>query len=282
MSFALGWTMTDLAQQYLSEGRLDDALAALQAQIRKNPADADLRVFLFQLLAVKADWERALKQLLVCGELDSHALPMVQVYREAIRCEGLRSSVFSGETTPLFLGEPDYWMALLVEALKHSASGQWESALSLAAQAFDLAPALTGVINGETFDWLCDSDSRLGPIFEFIINGQYYWVSADRLAAVHIEPPTHLRDAVWLPVRLTLSNGGELVALMPSRYPMAEAYTDDLFRLAKKTEWQEPVDNYVIASGQKTFATDLADYPLFQIREINFNSVEAGADGKEV
>lgn len=274
--------MTDPAQQYLSEGRLDDALAALQVQIRKNPTDADLRVFLFQLLAVKADWERALKQLAVCGELDGQALPMVQVYREAIRCELLRASVFQGETTPLFLGEPDYWMALLVEALKHTASGQWDLALSLKEQAFELAPALTGVINGETFEWLCDSDSRLGPIFEFIINGKYYWVSADRLATVHIDPPSHLRDTVWMPVRLTLNNGGELPALMPSRYPTTETDADDLIRFAKKTEWQEPLGNYVIASGQKTFATDVGDYPLFEIREINFNSVAGQADGEEV
>ena len=89
------------AQELLREGQLDEALAALQQEIRQSPADAKLRVFLFQLLAVQGQWDRALTQLSVVGELDALALPMVQTYREAIRCEVLRSEVFAGKRTPL-------------------------------------------------------------------------------------------------------------------------------------------------------------------------------------
>ncbi|MFO1349473.1 MAG: hypothetical protein U1F68_01835 [Gammaproteobacteria bacterium] len=35
----------------------------MQEQVRKNPANAKYRVFLFQLLAVLGQWERALNQL---------------------------------------------------------------------------------------------------------------------------------------------------------------------------------------------------------------------------
>ena len=44
------------AEQSLREGRLRDALAELQAQVRKEPADAKYRIFLFQLLAVLGLW----------------------------------------------------------------------------------------------------------------------------------------------------------------------------------------------------------------------------------
>ena len=40
------------AEQYLRNAQLDDALKALQDQVRAQPAKAELRVFLFQLLAV--------------------------------------------------------------------------------------------------------------------------------------------------------------------------------------------------------------------------------------
>ncbi len=44
------------AEESLREGRLQDALAELQAQVRKEPANAKYRIFLFQLLAVLGQW----------------------------------------------------------------------------------------------------------------------------------------------------------------------------------------------------------------------------------
>ena len=83
------------ADQLLRDGKLDEALAALQQDVRAKPADAKLRVFLFQLLAVQGSWERALTQLNVAGEMDASNLAMVQTYREAIRCELLRAEMKS-------------------------------------------------------------------------------------------------------------------------------------------------------------------------------------------
>ena len=42
-------------ENMLKEGRLEDALQGLTAQVRGNPADAKARVFLFQLLKIKDD-----------------------------------------------------------------------------------------------------------------------------------------------------------------------------------------------------------------------------------
>jgi len=94
------------AEQSLREGRLLDALAELQAQVRKEPANAKHRIFLFQLLAALGQWERALNQLNVVGEMDALALPMVQTYREALRCEIFRAEVFTGRRSPLILATP--------------------------------------------------------------------------------------------------------------------------------------------------------------------------------
>ena len=47
------------AQELLKEGKPAEALAALQAEVRAAPNDGKLRVFLFQLLAVLGQWERA-------------------------------------------------------------------------------------------------------------------------------------------------------------------------------------------------------------------------------
>ena len=59
------------AEELLQSGRLSEALAALETKVRANPADAKLRVFLFQLLCVLGQWERAMAQLNVAAELDT-------------------------------------------------------------------------------------------------------------------------------------------------------------------------------------------------------------------
>src|SRR5215207_350168 len=93
------------------------ALKALSEEVRAKPADAKLRVFMAQLLCVLGQWERALNQLNVAAELDALAVPMKQVYGEAVRCEGLRADVFAGTRTPMVFGQPDQWLALLIESL---------------------------------------------------------------------------------------------------------------------------------------------------------------------
>ena len=57
--------LADAAEQSLKGGDPAAALAHLQEQVRAKPADARLRIFLFQLLCVTGQWDRALNQLSV-------------------------------------------------------------------------------------------------------------------------------------------------------------------------------------------------------------------------
>ncbi len=81
-------------------------------------------------------------------------------------------------------------------------------------------------LNGQPFEWIADADSRLGPVLEAVINGRYYWVPFSRLPQVTLEAPEDLRDLVWMPAHLQFENGGESVALIPTRYPGSEAVGD--------------------------------------------------------
>src|SRR5262245_36151839 len=117
MSSQIGRALLDAAERAVRDGDVEVALNKLQEQIRKEPANADLRVFLFQLLSVMGQWERALTQLNVAAELDAKTLAMAQMYREAIRCELLRAEVFAGKRSPVVFGEPEEWLALLIESL---------------------------------------------------------------------------------------------------------------------------------------------------------------------
>jgi type VI secretion system protein ImpE len=208
-----------VAEQAVRQGDLATALTELQNRVRQDPSKSELRVFLFQLLSVLGQWERAQTQLDVAADLDAGALAMKQMYSEALRCERLRAEVFAGKRSPLIFGEPDEWMALLIESLLVAGSTRAQQAQELRARAFELAPPTPGTLDGEAFEWIADADMRLGPVCEAVINGRYYWVPFARLSRLEIEAPADLRDVVWMPAHFEFTNGGETVGVIPTRYP---------------------------------------------------------------
>ncbi|MCA9757586.1 MAG: tetratricopeptide repeat protein [Candidatus Eisenbacteria bacterium] len=266
------------AEQSLREGRVEDALSELQQQVRNDPARSDLRVFLFQLLSVMGQWDRALNQLSVAGEMDASTLAMVQTYRSAVQCEPLRQGVFAGKKSPLFFGEPEEWMALLVQAVSLEAVGKHAEAQATRDRAFELAPTTSGTIGGESFSWISDADPRLGPMLEVVLNGKYYWVPFHRIHQIVTEEPVDLRDVVWTPAYFTWSNGGTSVGLIPSRYPGTEQSADGAIRLGRKTDWAEVPGGAYHGIGQRMLATDAGEYPLLELRMITLDTLEVGVE----
>ena len=195
-------------EDLLAGGQPADALKSLQDRVREHPADAKLRTFLFQLLCVLGRWERAQAQLELCGQLDHATLAMVNTYREALKCELVREAVFAGKTTPMIFGQPQAWVASLVEAIQADARGDAALGAKLRGDALAAAPATAGTLDGTPFEWIADADSRLGPVLEAVVNGRYVWVPFGALLKISIEAPSDLRDLVWAPAHLTLANGG--------------------------------------------------------------------------
>jgi type VI secretion system protein ImpE len=267
------------AQKLVAEGRLADALAALQDLVRKDPSQLKHRIFLFQLLVVMGQWQRALTQLNVAGELDAATLPMVQTYREAIHCEALRADIFSGVRAPLIFGEPQAWLALLLEALKADAAGDPGRAAEARAQAFDQAPAIGGNIDGRHFKWLADADQRLGPVLETVINGRYFWIPMERIRRIELEAPVDLRDAVWTPASFTWTNGAQTVGLIPTRYNDTVSSGDSVLLMARRTEWVEAGPGGGHGLGQRMLATDAGEFALMETRLIEFDARSEPAAG---
>jgi type VI secretion system protein ImpE len=260
------------AERSLRDGDPAAALGLLQEQVRARPADAKLRIFLFQLLAVLGQWERAKTHLDVAASLEPGALAMAQTYREAILCELLRAQVFEGKKSPLVLGQPEPWLGLLIESLLQAGRGEQAAASRLREDAFEQAPESAGAVNGSAFGWIADADSRLGPVLEAIINGRYYWVPFARLKRIVVEPPADLRDYVWMPAHLDLENGGETVALIPTRYPGSESSEDPQIVLGRKTEWIEVGPGVFHGRGQRILATDAGEQALMDVREIKLGA----------
>jgi type VI secretion system protein ImpE len=269
------------AEELLQAGQLTEALAVLENQIRSDPSNPKLRVFLFQLLSVLGDWERALTHLNVAAELDPMNLLMAQVCRVALNCEALRAEIFTGKRSPLVFGEPAEWIGWLIQANQMIAQEKYQVSQKLREQAFEAATAIAGSIDNQRFEWISDADSRLGPILEAIFDGKYYWVPFTAIKRIQIDPPADLRDVVWLPTHFTWINGGETTGLIPTRYPNSETSEDSAILLARKTEWIEQPGELYLGLGQRMLTTDTDDFSLLQVRQIDLDHSETDVQGDE-
>jgi len=256
------------AETSFRAGDLAGALEQLQNEVRTRPADSKLRIFLAQLLMVLGQWDRALTQLNIIADMEASALPMVHSYRTAIQCELLRQGVFAGDRSPVLFGDPEPWIALLMQAPSLDAKGQTKEARELRARAFEEAPAVGGSLNGAPFEWVADADSRLGPTLEILLNGAYYWVPMHRIRRISIEPPQDARDLVWVPAEFTWANGGEAMGLIPTRYPGSEKIDDNAIRMARRTDWRELADQSYAGLGQRVLTTDSGDCGILEVREL--------------
>jgi len=266
------------AEAALKAGDPAAALKHLTAAVKSKPADAKLRIFMAQLLCVLGQWERAHTQLNVVADIDAETVAMRETIGHAIRCELIRAKVFAGQRTPMVFGQPDQWLALLIESLLQRAKGDVALSEDLARRSFDGAPEVSGKIDDQTFAWIADADSRLGPVLEACVNGRYYWVPFSRLSAITLDPPEDLRDCVWTPAQLRFSNGGETVALVPTRYPGSESSSDGAICLARRTEWQDMGHERWFGLGQRVLITDLGEHDLMAVRSIELDDVPAPAE----
>jgi type VI secretion system protein ImpE len=263
------------AESSFKAGHLGDALAQLQAQIRAEPQNVALRTFLAQLLIVMGQWQRAVAQLALLREMSAEHIPMSRACELLIKCEEVRADVFAGKRAPLILGEPPAWIAGIIQALKLDANGDAAAAAALRLDSFSQADARSGMINDQSFEWIMDADSRLGPVLEIVLDGGYYWVALERIHSVRMAAPEDIRDLVWIYADLTLDNEGQWSGFIPVRYPGTERASDDALRLSRSTQWTTLSGETHAGLGQRVFSTDESDVALLDVRHIEFQRAPA-------
>jgi type VI secretion system protein ImpE len=257
-------------EELLKEGRLEETLKSLQHVVRDDPANPKPRVFLFQLFSILGDWNRANTQLQILADMDADSMMLSRIFTPVLPCEAIRREVFAGKRTPIIFGEPPEWVGSLAEAMAFFGRGEYGAGAKLRDRAFEMAPTSAGKVNGEPFEWIADADERLGPVLEVILEGHYYWVPFCRIRQIFIEPVTDLRDLVWVPAQFVWENAGQASGHIPARYANTENAPENSLKLARKTEWFDRGGVHT-GLGQRVLATDANEYPLLEIRTIEFN-----------
>ncbi|MBV9879080.1 MAG: tetratricopeptide repeat protein [Gemmatirosa sp.] len=233
------------ARELYAAGRLDAAIELLGAELRSNPTDAQRRTFLFELLSMAGQYDRAEKQLDVLARAGAQAQAGTMLYRAALSAERVREHMFSTGDHPN-------------------------------------APApgpVAGTRDGRPFAEIEDADPRLGARLEVIAGGRYLWLPFAHLAAVRLEAPTRLRDLRWVPARVATNESvrdmelGEV--LLPVLTPGAWRHADGDIRLGRATDWDELPNGDFAPVGQKVLRIDGEHVPLLEIRELTFASEPA-------
>lgn len=240
----------------------------LHTNIRNNPGKVEYRIHLAQLLMVNGQWQKALQQLQTAAQLDNKAAAMAQTYRALIQAEIAREQVFKGLYSPQHISAPEDWEILLAESLVARTHQQLDAAEKFLRQAFNDAPACAFTIDGSTTAWIADADSRLGPICEVFINGKYYWIPFNKIQQLSIEAPQDLRDLVWIPATITLTDFSRHFGFLPSRYPLSYEQGNDQLSLSSLTEWTSIDECNWAGLGQKVLVSDQSEYPLLAARNL--------------
>ena len=228
--------------QLYQSGKLDEAIAALGAELRDNPTDAKRRTFLFELLCFAGDYERAEKHLNLLADLGPQAKLGAVLYFSSLHAEKLRQEMFRKGDFP--------------------------------AGRTPVAPdKIHGTLNGKAFSSFEDADPRLGTRLEVFAAGAYLWLPMEHIVSIEMEAPKRLRDLLWVPALVRTGPAfkdkelGEV--LIPAISPLSYQETDPNIKLGRVTEWRETEDGPVPV-GLKEFLVDDEEVAILDVRKLEF------------
>lgn len=238
------------AKALYQAGQLNEAIQALNAEVRDNPTDVQRRTFLFELLCFAGEYDRAEKQLNILAQSGRNAEMGAILYHSALHGMRVRQDTFAKEDYPAVGDGPDF----------------------------------AGAADGKPFTWIADADPRIGPRLELFAAGSYLWIGFEHIESFEIDKPKRLRDLLWAPALVRTGPSfkerelGEV--LIPVLYPDSHKSSDDLVRLGRKTDWVDREGKDPIPLGQKMFLVDGEEIPLLEIRKVEFKQAEEAADAE--
>ena len=236
------------AKDLFAAGRVLEAITALGAWLRDNPADVAQRTFLFELLCVAGQYDRAEKQLSVLSQGSKEAELGATLYYAALHAERDRNDLFRKEAFP----------------------------------DTEAGDQLRGTLNGKSFTSFRDADPDIGARLEVYAAGAYLWIPLKHVASVTVEPPKHLRDTIW-PTAMVQTGpsfkGTELgQVIIPAIYPFSWKDEDEAVWLGRSTVWGADDKGREYPIGQKVFLVDGEEFPLLEVRTLEFESADAVAE----
>lgn len=235
-------------------GKLDDAVAAANAAVRKAPADPAPRMLLAELMLFTGNAQRADTLLDALTTMEPGVAVPVAAFRQLLRAEEARRQVWAEGRVPEFLGSPPGHVSRLLEALVALRAGDGAEATRLAAEAEAARPPAAGSLDEAAFDDFRDADDLCAGFLEVLTTtGKYFWIPTERIAEAIFHPPQRPRDLFWRRVTMSVREGPDGEVFVPALYVPPDAAQPDPLRLGRATEWTGGEGAPVRGIGQRMF-----------------------------
>ena len=240
------------AKELFDAGRVSDTIScALGAWLRDNPGDVSQRTFLFELLCFAGQYDRAEKQLSVLSQGDKGTQLGATLYYSALHAERNRNELFRTETFPKT----------------------------------DASPEIAGTLNGKPFTSFRDADPDIGARLEVYAAGAYLWIPFHHIQSLQMAPPKKLRDTLWADATVMTGpafKGTDLgQVIIPAIYPFSWKDPDEAVWLGRTTVWNADDQGKEYPSGQKVFLVDGEEFPLLDVRTLEFQVEKAETAASE-
>jgi type VI secretion system protein ImpE len=260
------------AASLFRDGKLDDAIAAAQAAVRKAPTDLGARLLLGELLAFSGNLERADVVMDAASAIDPSTAVVVAEFRQLIRADMARRQLFRDGRVPEFLGDPTETQRLQLAALVALRAGDAAGAARQAAEAEAARPRTAGKHGDAAFDDLRDVDDLLAGSFEVLTTtGKYFWIPTERVQTLEFHAPKRPRDLLWRRAAMSVADGPDGEVYLPVVYATDEQLGDPL-RLGRETDWRETADGPVRGVGQRLFLIGEDAVPIMDLAAIRFSA----------
>ncbi len=246
--------MTSASQLY-QEGQLEEAISAIQDEIKKNPANTAKRAFLTELLCFAGELERADKQLDIITSQEPEAAAGLAFWRQMIRAEQDRQDFFNSGKAPHFIGEPTPMITSLIKASIAIRESEYQEANDLIAAAEESKIAIEVKCNDEIAEDFRDLDDLTSGVLEVMANnGKYYWIDFSQINSVEFLPPSRPIDLLWRKAAIDVKDGPEGEVFIPTIYSASNGSNSDaLAKLGRKTEWSQDEDKPLRGIGMRAF-----------------------------
>ncbi|MGA0603164.1 type VI secretion system accessory protein TagJ [Caulobacter sp. KR2-114] len=253
----------------LDAGKLDEAIEAMNAEVRAKPTDVNARAGLVELLCYAGNLERADKLLDAISSLDPSTALGIALYRQLVRAEQARGQFYLDGRVPEFLSQPDAVSQLEMRAAVLMRDGDAAGALQLLAERDALHPPVTGEADGVAFDDFRDLDDLNATHLEVLTaTGKYYWVPLSIVTAIELRPPERRRDLLWRRANLCVTEGPDGEVYLPAIYWSAQATPEQ--RLGHTTDFEGGEDAPIRGLGLRSFLVGDDSRTLLELGTVKF------------
>ncbi len=257
------------AKELYRAGKLAEAIAAMNEEVRSRPTDTDRRGFLAELHCLAGNFEKADAQLDVLTQGDSQGAAGIALVRQLVRAEQARRQLYTEGRVPEFIGLPTESMSIRLRALTEIRAGHAAAAMELLESAEALRVPLRGTCDGAPFDEVRDLDDLTADVFEVLTTtGKSYWIPFERVTTIEFRVPTRPRDLLWRRAAMSVKDGPDGEVFLPAIYADPEGTAGAAEKLGRSTDWRGGDGAPMRGIGQRTFVVGEEPRPILEIKDL--------------